>query len=601
MCGLFLLALLALSDPVPDPMDAFLINRGTLSLEVDYAYRKGAVATAAPFRESDVLNGRPELPFRVATTVNGRWAHDGKTEYVESYSPINIDQFRKKDQARPDTRRKFQVIFNDDIYAVLHEGTPNVSTDLVDRMAVLGGTAGPFHWIGIQPFPDILRREVKDAIPIVSTGRIGQAEVQIVLYEKVGDASSIYQVQVFHDLAAGGVPRFMRLFYKNKATGKGLLKSMLVKDLHVGKRGGVCPTSWTSMHVSKIGKLDTLRGVGFDGIELPPQSVRVATFDARVTKDAVAEVNLDHCEDVQRIDALGGMVKNTPRKPKLSMNDLKSRARHLLTATSAPAAATLDVAELAEPEPPSSKFYVILSTTIVLALFAALLARKRVKNLFAAGAVLAFSMTGCGPRPADGAHLSLALTQQVFVLGGGQRSFQATLELKNEGTKPLLISKIDAGCSCRRIESGVLPLALEPGRSAKVGMELDNKDLIDGERRFLLTLDTYFGPWQQHVRCQVFSESAASPSEIVNANLRADESFVFDVQFKRMYKRSDSDRPGYDLRKPNKFVAKLVDRRVAPHDKLPGYMLEVVQYQFETASAREPVGDYFYCIPYVRS
>ncbi len=375
-----LLALLAVSQVPPGPLDAFRANFASIRADVDYTYEFGYAESAT------IENGRLWKGELIGFTVHpdravlGRWSYDGITERYEGRTPeAALTEARKRrgnGEIRPFRTEPFELIYDGEraaFHTLQGESDSPRSNILVYYPSLrepngLGGA--PFYWWGKCRFPIVIEDEFKDARRESAHPVVNGFATELEIYTK--NTTGLGCLEVYYDPSMGYIPRYIRI------TGPGNPRDQSFKELYVLNAqpcaaGGFVPLEWyeVSYYVDDFRR--HYPTYDYKTVVRPSfHLVGLGHYKAVRMTDRKKPVALEKMKGIAKISTSEGTVSLNAVPDRMGFADLDLRLRHAsIRQKRLTAAVNIDEARKFSTPPPSGvEWYTILAVSLLVPMIA---------------------------------------------------------------------------------------------------------------------------------------------------------------------------------------------------------------------------------------
>ncbi len=360
----------------------------------------------------------------------------------------------------------FEVLWDGEIHVEHEFGKPDVEVYLGDPLGMLYTTSGPFLWWGGFRFPSDLKESFPDTVPAIHRAVLGGRELVVAVYQ-VDRKESWGRLEVYHDPSVGYLPRLAR--YISSSTQGGICKEQYLIEARPCSSGGFVPTKVYEA-IFDIGAPKHLDASEFDSQASPPiptYRIRMTLLEATDFKDTKGPVGLERLENAKVIATKGGRVALT-NDTSLTIDRVKKLLGRKLTDPLPGQMPPIDIAELNEFSEAPRSHWLAYSLGIGLALVIGVFGRWRWRRARAAlviAALIGLAQPGCSPSGKTVLGLTGAFDQTNILYSHEHTTLPLTLSVRNVGTVPLRLMNLDGGCACRRVDTSVLPVVIDPGKS----------------------------------------------------------------------------------------------------------------------------------------
>ncbi len=557
MCITMITALLILGmQNPPGPLDAFLANRASLAATAEFIYEASLVDSnrlpkEMDWSQFDVGSGPGEV-------IEGRWDCAGG---VEGYRITKRERRSRGDTGgnageRAGAKSKLFELLFDGEYQVYHEeGSPMVDVIATTQTTALVPGMGPFQWWDPVGFPLILDQghqlDPEERTETVIDGRPVVIDHYRPERKSEGERSWI---DVAYDPSVGYLPRFARVVFTVNAGKTGWVKEYRLVEVQECGSGGFVPTEWFEAF---------FRVEDFDR-----QPARVDLSTPLVASNAQTRVGhfrttrLSGRDQPPTLDGMGTAlgVLTTPggfltlpqaNSGQLSAADIRRIAGDKLTRPLNLVFPTLDHAELHEYDRRQDRPWWPYAAILGLVIFGAiLLVRMRHRRRLLLVALWCAACIGCRADP-PALKLTARFREPRLLVESDVLSL--TLMIKNEGNRSLAISKVDGGCSCREVQQADLPLRLEPGREASLGVKVSNRRQYEPQK-LSFKFSTDLGELVAAAPLEALPRNSLNPEAPVSGPLSEGDYWQFDMVHRELWKSGERD-PTTRLVIPTEFTA----------------------------------------------
>ncbi len=219
----------------------------------------------------------------------------------------------------------------------------------------------------------------------------------------------------------------------------------------------------------------------------------------------------------------------------------------------------------------------IVGLVVVLAAVAVFVRRRRRRVVVAALAfALLLAESGCGTVSAPIVKLTGSYQESFFFVDPRPHEPPMALVVRNDGNQPLRLLKADGGCSCRKVDQSVFPVALKPGNSVTVRVDLSMTPVTKPQSS-QFQFDTDKGPLFVTALFFTLLSHELSPETIVNSLMYEPDDWTFNVTH-RVVHRADHAQPEFALRFPSEFKFAQGATRSGRVGGAPDYAYEETDY-----------------------
>jgi hypothetical protein len=534
------LVLCASSEPQVGPLDGFLANYGSISVEIEYeaVFGKADYGIVANLDVANLKNvvtlGNP--PF----VKKGTWSCDGKAERYEFQAPNGY----KETRALPDGRlAEVEVIptmelLVDGERAAHHIlGSSLLRLEQTDNSAMVLGAYSPFR-LSMEVFPNSLKKQFPDSVPSRSLEIRGGHPLELEVYRRHRGAKSLI-VEVYYDPNLNYLVRYARRVSLNEQDDAKITEHFLTGFRQCAK-GGFVPTGWLEAHFQVhnfSGKYPAYRsGEPFRDIGrtnfLQFRTIGIRDLDRPVAFTSSVRA-------IRSIDAQGGTRSLKATYDSITLDDAERIAGRLHTHPAPPVPLpNIDMDALHEfDSPPRRRSWYISGVAVGLfLLFGALVyksKRRRISTLLLLG-IFIVTQPGCGSSQRPHYGLVGEFSPSKLVYRTSESFFPVTLILKNTGNRPIRILDVDGGCSCRRIDPKVLPHLLNLGGVLELPVRIQgSKGYNTNLMRFNVSTDQ--GKMSVPTSLAAMPDHVISPSTIVNTELSLEDDWTFEFAHREIF------------------------------------------------------------------
>ena len=458
---LIAVALMAITQIQPGPLDALRANLSATRVRLEAEKTVGTLA-AREFAENRIWRGELGFVPDERFSVTGRYASDGAVEYFCFSSPGWHPSDSKR--STPKEAEEFQVpkqqlLFDGELTMRRRENAQLVDVMLTDDPAISQGI-GPYMWDGVAPFPMILAKQFPNHQPKRFTTMKDGHPTEVETYYR-DQVDGWHQLEVYYDVDAGYVPRFVRMVKSAKQQDLAFVRATYVTSIRGCTAGGFVPTEWFSVFFVVSGFEKKYPGYSHETELKPPGQFSVNRFRATSFADQQGAVRLEDGEGVAVLSSFGGQVSAKGLENRLTIASVRGALGMKLRSTAGPILPHVAVDELSTMTRPSRRWIpYALFAGLLLVVLAIWKARGRLAYLVPLSFFILGS-SGC----------STSSTPIINIVGSFSKS-QIVYEpntmipldviLKNDGNQPVRITQVDGGCTCRKVSqrlSGIQLLA----------------------------------------------------------------------------------------------------------------------------------------------
>lgn len=545
----------------PAPVDAAIANYAAVNSKLTYEYRYGNVPSDG-IGAKDIWGMRREVVYgwKATQTQNGEWGFDGNTERYVFKSPNPIGVGNDKDKVPV-----FEVLYDGRTLAYRMQGQKGISVQRANENI--------FETVGISPFrifsntfPSIFEKRYGSKIESRSIVRRGDRIYEVETYRK--ELSTAWdEMHVYYDPNQNFVPSYVVNITFKQSRNEAMVREHRMIESKNCKSGGVVPSEWIEIMYLVPNFYEQFRDHGPETHYPLPSSVTFAQFSVTsFTDDAMT--SFTNVGEKPVIRAPGGTTIAPSGELSLGkINSLAGKKVDKLRTLNLP---SFD-AEAVKTTTRNSK--ILYNSTIgvavilfVLVVLYIIFRRKRYINTLII--ILGFYVCGCeksGPE---------VLLEGTFVpnqmIYDTRVGIVTHLVLKNTGNRPLILKKIDGGCSCRQIDPGKLPIKLGVGQDARFETKIQSS--VDVHKaKYMMAIETDIGMLNVPVSLVAFAGHQLSPGSFMNNDLLDEAEWEFEVTQRDIY---FEDRPPGNTRlmAPEDFQLMLVSQQIRKIPEVNGLM-----------------------------
>jgi hypothetical protein len=310
----------------------------------------------------------------------------------------------------------------------------------------------------------------------------------------------------------------------------GICKELFLTEARPCSAGGFVPTSVYEA-IFDIDTQKRLEASELDSQSSPPAPkgpIRMSHLEATEFKNSKEPVRLERLENVKLIAAKGGMIPLTTKTP-ITIDRLKKMLGRKLTDSLPRSLPPIDRAELNEfsGRPQSHWLAYCLGISLAFAIGAGFLVRwRRARTALVIAALCGTAQPGCSSSGKAVLGLTGAFDQTRILYRREQTTLPLTLTVRNVGTVPLRLLNLDGGCTCRRVDTSVLPAVINPGKTYPLHVDMEARSL-SGNEQYLFRAETDRGSVSIPVGLILFPRNRISPTVVGSPNLIEGDSWEF--------------------------------------------------------------------------
>jgi hypothetical protein len=570
------LALLAVSQLPPGPLDAFRNNYASIKVALDFDYSEGNFNEGSGRLWS---GGQPAYVENPKRRIVGDWKCDGQAEYFRFSSPEEVLDQASKDVVKQEAGKAyFNVPFTPKTEAIWdgavlcgHSENPHrrrtggdadwnvLSAQVPDEplLDILGTARGPFHW-GFCFFPQILKHYAGTTPSRRGADRWGHpTEVEVYRKDAPDGSKNWDQLEVSYDPSIGYLPRFVRGFSCFDAADQLSVDEVYLIEARPCAAGGFVPTEWYNVSFMVDGfrrrfpKYDDTTDFNVRAAQLG-----VSHFRASRVTDFKGTVALVDIGGVHSIGTIGGMVSLRSRRASLTIDDVKRTVGERLTTPQRKLLPSIDEAELREYDRPARNWgrAWFLAAVVLVVLYVVLWNRRRRARagLLALVAAALYNLPGCGTVGPPVVKVTGAFQQNVVPIEPTTYDLPMTLVVRNDGNQTLRVFRVDGGCSCRKVDEGSLPVDLKPGQSHGLSVRLSITPATQPHHS-PFTLQTDKGVLGIGPMFFALVSDEFEPADVAAPYLSETDDWTFDFKY-RGIRRADSPSPRPEVKFPDEFT-----------------------------------------------
>jgi len=596
-----LVALLALSQLPPGPLDAFRANYASIKAELDFKFTGGSFKDNKRLWEGQVPDYIERHAENTDLTIVGHWACDGSAEYFRFGSPEEVLDRASKDKLKKEAGKVFynvlfvpktEALWDGEIlcghidhphYRNLKENPDwkivrvNVVDDLEARYLSTG--RGPLHWGRI--FPHVLKYSGDIAPSRRQAMRWGNpTEVEIYRKQDAG-GMGWEQIEVSYDPAVGYLPRFVRSLSYYPPNDMASSNEMYLIEARPCAAGGFVPIEWYNISFDVPNFKSRLRNYDESTDLAPPSTeVGVSHFRASGFRDFSGPVVLTEIKDVHSVASMGGTLARPARVSSLSLDGVKKLLGKRITTPAQKLTLNIDEAELRElgRRPSGTWWPYIAALTAALVSIALFLTWRRARASLAALALVTLGgASGCGSVGDPVIRLTAAYKETFVYIDPRTHELPMTLVVRNDGNQALRLLKADGGCSCRKVDQSSFPVVVRPGGSVlvPVKMSITPTTMPQGSQ---FQLETDKGGITVSAPLFTLVSHELNPETIANTYMNESDGWTFDLTHRVIFPAVGA-KPKFDLKFPGEFTVARGETRSGRVGGAPAYAYEESNYR----------------------
>jgi hypothetical protein len=541
------LLLLATGQLEPGPLDAFRANFASLGASLEFLQRTGLADAGAVL--DDALWDRPALTIDedIAHQVMGRWDCVNGVVHILS-SPSDEATKRAKPPLKPSTLSSepfpYEAVYDQEglLYHIIGS---NNGLQYFPGSVPLQVTHGPFHFIAPY-FPYIIDDIFPEVRPVREKGSRGGHPCEIEVYRIDYGGGSWQQLEVAYDPSIGHLPRHVRLVGSAAEGGKKFVREMMLTEARMSAAGGYVPTDWYELNYD----VRSVQGRWPQaGARLEPADHRVGVIHFAATKfeDRSAPVRLERLQGVTTLAGPGGVVRLPSDRDRISPERARSVLGRRATTVANAGLPSIDEAELRQFDRRQGwgrwGWSVAVAAPIVVVAAAWWFRRRRAgtgPGLILMTLILPPLVGGCGIHAPPIVRLAAEFERSPLIHDANAPHVDALLIVRNVGNQGLTIFNVDGGCTCRKVDTAALPKRLEPDRSFRVGMRLQNHRSHE-KQQFNLNFETSSGRLSVPAELHTLPDHVLDPSTVSLHPIEGEETEPFTLVHRQVHARGEPD------------------------------------------------------------
>jgi len=583
-----MLLVLVLALPIQvkaGPMDAFRANFASIHADLEFTSTAGFIHFPRDGAKRTLL--WPEdlaVADDKSKSVIGRWTCDGIAEYYDSRTPNDVVAAAKKAEPKhPEFitgyMPRLRFLCDPQFMITRVQEAPQLAAGLIPPDAKYGAfqmARGPFSWRLDSPFPRWFDANFRGVEPRRKASQLAGRPTEVEVYHKpIGGAWS--QVEIHFDPAANYVPRLFRHVYYDPTMPVKLASVAIacVTESRACSSGGVVPTE-TRVACFSVPDFSTkYPAYDEDTVLVPEDAVELTGFHVTQFADLKGPARFAGTEGVVMISTPGGQ---TLAPESFNQSPTIATMKGLLGSsinTPPPAPMVVDLAERDRFKAPARRgpWPYLVGGAVVLLVLAFLYRWRRRASLLVL--LLAFQC-GCGrdSRPIPHLVASFAPAEVVYE---SNRQQSLTLNLKNDGNCPLLITGVEGGCTCRQIDNSSLPVKLARGKARGLPVKLQ-PSLNFSRQTFPITVHTDHGEIIAPASVLALPDHYFSPPSFTRDALVDDEAWGFELIYRAIYDPARPDRDGR-LVIPAELAMEAIHRKEGKIGDAPDFAFRETTYR----------------------
>lgn len=521
----------------PGPLDAYQANVAAINAVVefeftanwtDYAHVAGGQLWSA--------RGMPFVPDEFQSVV-GRWGYDGTVEYFYNRSAID-------DESRYPKSGLFTLHYTVP-FELIYDGRTAawVYGPLFDRVNVQQTELPPFltrakaalpRWSG-HALPVYVEQSFAGHAPTKGRCELSGRSVEVETYrgELTPTGSEVFEI--YYDPSVGYLPRLARQVVA--AGGGTTIVEMYLVEARRCKRDGFVPTEWYRVQMTidgDYGVKEKANGGG-DLLNGLRGKCHIGHFLGTRFHDGTEPVALERLDRAARVVAPGRQVSlRKDARRALSLEDIESMVGIKGLSERPRQLAVIDDAELREHMQPAARWNVSYTMIGVAVLGAGAIGavgirfRRRSMNVIVIIGLVGTLCPGCSRQPSAVVSLKARFTEPLLLCAPEAVELPMTMVVRNDGTAPVVISRVDGGCSCRHVDQSRFPVRLKPDAEVQTTVHVRNTRHFDGQR-LPFTLETNHGNFAVGVNLRVIPRHVIDPDGFSNSALTEGADWTFEL------------------------------------------------------------------------
>ncbi|SIN83305.1 hypothetical protein SAMN05444166_1171 [Singulisphaera sp. GP187] len=514
------------------PIDAFRANEAAIHAKIEFTHQTGTI------HQDEIVSGRiwtsgdHGMVVSQDYTVVGMWESNGNVQHTKSGLSVEAKK------TLPEPKAGMFVPWKPDIEVLSGNGM-SACYYVADKFMIEVEAReepkcldyGPFHF-SLVSFKASLEKTFNKIKPVVKQGLRGGHPCEIEIYRE-GIGNTWIQHELAYDPAIGYLPRSIRTIFVQKGgsqAGSGVVNEMFLANAQITSGGGFVPTEWVRAYYL-VNNFEATYPNYSDETVLKPAERHVSLSQFKVTKfedlSPKASIRFANTENAYAISSPGGVVRLKDKARSLSLEQIKAIVGAKMTSKPKAALLSIDTAELHEFEGHGRRNWVVgaligVGITILVAFIGF---RIRARMLMLLGVLMV--MPGCTGRSLPFVHLKAEFSRNKFIYDASLPELPIVLLVNNDGSVPIRVMSVNAGCSCRTVDQSHLPAVIQPGNIIRLPMVLQNKGSFDSDNYEIKFL-TDHGALGVRVSLLAFPDQQISPSAVTLSALTDKEVAAFE-------------------------------------------------------------------------
>ena len=553
------------------PMDRFRANiastHAKVQFQCEFYYRLDYNSLKKQVSKFEQLSTLGRIPDYI---VSGRWEFDGICEHYVA-RVTGGQMFDQKTLKGPVPQA--EVLWDGDViayhYTRLKEHVIHVEKIYNKSPLML---IGPFTLKGFRRIDDDITNYFSDPKSKTKTKMVSGRFMDYETRNHI-DGDFHRTCEIAYDNNYGFVHRYIRMigFNTKNPQEPASVFEFFCLDIKLMNSGGFIPTEWITIgfHVNDF--VRRYEQFTDDSKIEPSDSPQVIHFKVIAIANLDGPVKMDELEGVDQILAPGGFLTRKGGLKSMSIGEMKTLLGKKMIPSNKPISPKIDYAEKHEFDKPQHRDWTIgywIGGMLLLALGWSFRSWRRSKAL-----LLLFGfvfLSGCGSRPI--AMLNASFLPERMIYDASKPALDLDLVVNNAGNRSVRIFSVNAGCSCRHVDTSKLPDTIRPGEDLKLRVSMNGGPNFSAQR-FIFSFETDQGPLSSPVNLVALPNHSISPSSISLAGLYEgiEEKDEFVELMHREIQDPTVDKEKTDLIFPTDFFVELISTRKGIVAEAPEY------------------------------